>query len=177
MAPAGTRKRWAPELAFFTGPVGILAEYVESSARLAKTTTTAATATTPAKTTTTDPFNFDNKAWQVAASVILTGDPASYKGATIKKPFDPAKGQWGAVQLVVRVNGFEADPGTFSRGFADIAKSARKASAWGVGINWLLTRNLKQAAGYERTTFTGGAAKGTDRTAENSLFIRSELKF
>jgi phosphate-selective porin OprO/OprP len=177
VGPAGTRTRWTPELSFFGGPVGILAEYVESSARLLKTTTTTATATTPAVTTTSGPFTFDNDAWQVAGSVFLTGDPASYKGPTIKKSFDPAKGQWGAVQLVARVNGFKADPDTFSHAFADIAKSASKASAWGVGITWFLNKNLKQAINFERTTFTGGAAKGADRPAENALLIRSEIKF
>ena len=176
VAPAGSRTRWTPELSYFGGPVGILAEYVVSSAKLLKTTTTTATGTTPATTTTTGPFTFDNKAWQVAGSVLITGDKASYKGATIQKPFDPGKGQWGAVQIVARINGFKADPSTFSEGLADPTKSASKASAWGVGINWFLNKNLKQALSFEHTRFTGGA-KGGDRPAENALLIRSELKF
>jgi phosphate-selective porin OprO/OprP len=164
---AGTRDRWAPDLTFFRGPVGIIAEYVESRGRVTKATTSA----------TVEPTTLRNRAWQVAASVVLTGDPASYKGVAIRAPFEPGSGHWGAVQLVARVNGFDADPGTFDLGFADIAKSARRARAWALGVNWLPTRNLKQAIGYERTTFVGGAPDGGDRPAENALFVRSELKF
>ncbi len=177
VAPSGTRTRVSPELAFFSGPLGILAEYVRSKGELLKTTTTTATATTPATTTTSGPFAFDNHAWQATLSVSLTGDESSFEGVKIKKPFDPAKGRWGALQLAARVNGFEASPESFAKGFADINKSARKASAWGVGLNWYLNKNVKQVVSFERTTFTGGAAKGADRTPESALLIRSELKF
>lgn len=177
VAPAGTRSRWSPELSFFGGPVGILAEYVESSAELQKTTTTTATPTTPSTSTTSGPFTFDNTAWQVAASILVTGDPASYRGPTIKRPFDPSKGRWGALQIVARYNEFKADPDTFTKGFADVTKSASKATAWGIGVNWFLNKNLKQAISFERTTFADGAPNGADRPAENALLIRSELKF
>jgi phosphate-selective porin OprO and OprP len=171
VAPAGRRTRWAPELAFFGGPVGLLAEYARSEAELSRT------ATSPAGSYTTGPLHFANDAWQVAGSVVLTGDHASFKGPTIARPFDPEKHQWGALQLVARVNGFTADAASFSRGFADSAKSARRAFAWAVGLSWFLTKNLKQAASYERTTFTGGASRGGDRPPENALLIRSELRF
>ncbi len=169
VAPAGTLRRWAPEVSFFGGPVGLIAEYAVSRARLLKA---AASPATPA----TGPLTFANTAWQVAGSVLITGDRASYKGPAVRRPFDPAQGRWGALQIVVRVDGFEADPDLFDRGFADAERSARKASAWGVGINWLLNKNLKQAVSFEHTTFAGGG-KGADRPSESALLIRSELKF
>jgi phosphate-selective porin OprO/OprP len=177
VAPAGTRKRLSPELSFFFGPVGILAEYVKSEAKVLKTTTTAATATTPAKTTTTGPLTLENHAWDLSVTVFVTGDTAGYEGPKIKKPLNPAKGQWGGLQIAARINQFEADADTFAHSFADITKSARKATAWGLGLNWYVNKNVKQIVGFERTTFEGGAANGADRKAENALFIRSQLSF
>ena len=45
-------------------------------------------------------------------------------------------------------------------GFADITKSARRASAWAVGLTWYLNRNVKYVLNYEQTSFRGGAALG-----------------
>jgi phosphate-selective porin OprO/OprP len=173
VGPAGRRTRWTPELTFFGGPVGLIAEYVESSAQLRKV---GGTATTGSAAEIEGPFPFTNVAWQVAGSVLLTGDTASYTGSSVRRPFDPSKGQWGAVQLVARINGFSADPTTFSRGFADLSRSARTAHAWGVGVSWLMSRSLKQALSFERTTFRGGAREG-DRPPENALLFRTELRF
>ena len=159
----GTRTRLSPELSFYSGPFGLLAEYVKSEGRLQKTGTS----------------QFDklaNQAWQATATVFLTGDPAAYEGVKVNKPFDPAKGQWGALQLAARVMAFEADPDGFSLGYSDITKSSRKATAWGIGLNWYLTRNVKQVVSYERTSFEGGASGG-DRQAENVVFLRTQLAF
>jgi phosphate-selective porin OprO and OprP len=176
VAPAGTRRRGSAELSYFSGPVGILAEYVKSEASVLKTTTIAATATTPARTATTGPFTVENHAWQATATVFVSGGTAGYDGPKIKTPLDPAKGQWGALQLAARVNQFTADGDTFANNFADVTRSARKATAWGVGLNWYANKNIKQMVGFERTTFEGGAAKG-DRKAENALFMRAQLSF
>ena len=37
-----------------------------------------------------------------------------------------------------------------------------------------MNRNLKQLFDYERTTFTGGAAKSADRSPENAIFFRTQ---
>jgi phosphate-selective porin OprO/OprP len=161
--PAGTRTRVSPELSLFAGPFGLLAEYVKSEGRLQKTGTS----------------QFDklaNQAWQTTATFFLTGDVAAYSAVNVKRPLDPAKGQWGALQIAARVNGFKADPDSFSLGYADITKSARKATAVGVALNWFPNKNFKQTVSYERTTFEGGAATG-DRKAENALFLRTEFGF
>jgi phosphate-selective porin OprO/OprP len=171
IGPSGTRARLAPELSYFSGPVGLLAEYVKSQARLTKTTTSGGVTTTSAT------HSLANEAWQATLAVFVTGDQPAFEGVKIKKPFDPAKGQWGGLQLAARVNGFTADPETFSLGWADPARSAQKAFAWGLGVNWYLNRNLKQVVSFERTTFTGGAAKGGDRPTENALLIRTQLSF
>jgi phosphate-selective porin OprO/OprP len=161
--PAGTRTRVSPEMSLYTGPFGLLAEYVESEGRLQKTGTS----------------QFDklaNEAWQATATFFLTGDTAAYSSVNVKKPLDRAKGQWGALQIAARVNGFKADPDSFTLGYADITKSARKATAVGVALNWFPNKNFKQTVSYEHTTFEGGAAKG-DRKAENALILRTEFGF
>ena len=168
---AGTRTRLAPELAYFHGPLGVLAEWVRSRGRLSRTTTSGGV------TTTSPAVSLANEAWQATVSVFVTGDAASFDGVKVRRPFDPAKGQWGALQLAVRVNGFTADEDAFEHGWADPARSARKAIAWGVALNWWLNRNVRQAVSYERTTFDGGAAQGADRPAENALLVRTQLSF
>jgi phosphate-selective porin OprO/OprP len=163
VTPAGTRTRVSPELSFYLGPFGLLAEYVRSSGRFQQT----------------DPqqsAELTNEAWQATITVSLTGEAGGYDGVKVKKPFDPGKGAWGAFQLAARVNGFKADSATFDLGYADITKSARKATGVGVGLNWFLNKNVKQVLSYEHTSFEGGASLG-DRGAENALTVRAQLSF
>jgi phosphate-selective porin OprO/OprP len=157
----GTRTRVSPQLSLYAGPFGLLAEHARSATRVRS-------ASAAAKLT--------HEAWQATATWTLTGEAASYGGVRPKAPFDRARGQWGALELVARVNGIAFDADAFGA-FADPARSVRKAFAWGVGLNWYLNRNVKQGVSYERTTFTGGAAAGADRPGENALFIRSQVSF
>ncbi len=159
----GDRSRLAPELSFFHGPVAIIAEYARSKAGIKKTATS-------------ERHSIEARGWQATAGFFLTGDTASFSSVKVKKPFDPSKGQWGGFELVARVNALEIDDDAFSLGLSDITKSARKATAWGVGFNWYVNNNIRQAISYERTSFDGGAATG-DRPDENALFIRTQLSF
>lgn len=160
----GTRTRVTPQLSISSGPFGLLAEYARSRSAVRRTADDVV-----AKVAV--------RAWQATALFNLTGDAASFNGVRPRNPYDPAQHHWGGLELVARVNGFQADDVAFAEGFADRAVSARKAFAWGVGLNWHLSRNVKQQVDYERTSFTGGAAGGADRPAENALFIRTQLAF
>jgi phosphate-selective porin OprO/OprP len=159
----GTRKRYSPQLSFYGGPVGILAEYVHSESRVKKADDTHA--------------DFEGEAWQATATVALTGDAASYTGVRPRKPFDPKRGQWGAIELAGRVNGIKLGGSTVADGLVDPTKSVRDAFAWALGVNWYLNRNIKQVVNFERTTFSGGAAAGADRPAENAILIRTQVAF
>jgi phosphate-selective porin OprO/OprP len=159
----GTRQRYSPQLLFYSGPLGFLAEYARSESWVKKPDATR--------------VQVGGSAWEVTASVGLTGDTASYAGVRPRKPFDPAKGQWGALELAVRVHGLELDRTSIDKGVVDPAKSVRKVFAWAVGLNWSLTRNVKQVVDFERATFTGGAAGGADRAPENAVFLRTQLSF
>lgn len=158
----GERTRFAPQLLLDSGRFGLLAEFVQSSAVVARPPGAA--------------DRLRHRAWQVASSVLLTRHAAAYAGVKPREAFDPAQGHWGAVELAARVNGIELDADAFTRGYAEPARSARKAFAWGVGLNWYLSRNVKHMVSFERTRFTGGAATG-DRPAENALFVRSQVSF
>jgi phosphate-selective porin OprO/OprP len=159
----GTRKRYSPQLSFYSGPFGLLAEYAHSESFVKKTTGQHARLTA--------------KAWQATATITLSGEPAAHTGVKARNAFDPAKGKWGAFELAARVNGLEFGRDAVDAGLVDPAKAIRKAFAWAVGINWYLNPNIKQVVDYERTTFSGGAAAGADRPAENAIFIRSQFSF
>ncbi len=162
LAADGTRKRFSPQLSFYSGPLGLLAEYAESESFVKKTTGERAKLTA--------------KACQTTATMTLTGEAASYSGVRPKNGFDPGSGKWGALELAARVTGIELGSEAVSAGLVDPARTVRKAFAWAVGVNWYLNRNLKQMVDYERTTFAGGAATG-DRPAENAIFMRSQVSF
>lgn len=159
----GSRRRVSPQLSFHSGPFGLIAEYARSRSAVRRPEGPRG--------------RFEVSAWQATATVVLTGEPASFAGIRPARPFDPAKGQWGAVELAARVNGLEVDDRTVAAGFLDPGRSVSAATAWAIGVDWHLTRNVKQVLDYERTRFTGGAAGGADRDDENALFIRTQISF
>ena len=164
---SGDRKRWSPQASFFLGPVGLLAEYVQTRHDVQKVETGKPTVS----------GRLENSAWSVTGSWLVTGEDASYGNVRPKNFFVPSVGKWGALQLVARVNRLAVDEATFSGGFADPARSVREARAWGVGLNWIWNSNLKYVLDYEQTRFKGGAAAGGDRPTEKSLQTRLQLSY
>ena len=160
----GNRTRISPQASYYGGPVTVFGEYARSSQDLRKSAT--------------DTLRVDNSAWEATGAVLLTGETASPSSAGVqpKKPIDPGKGQWGALELVARVNALSVDPDAFTRAYADETKSAEKARAWGVGLNWYLNLHVKQVVDFERTTYTGGKTGG-NRSPENAFFIRTQVAF
>jgi len=157
----GHRTRLSPQASFYGGPVGVILEYARSTQRVRK-----------------DPAAADvtNQAWQVAASWLITGEGATPAGVKPRKPFEPRKGQWGAFEVAARVHGLTVGDEAFAQGLADIKKSARKATAWGVDLNWYVTRNVRYVVNFEQTKFEGGAVTG-NRETETMIFFRAQLAF
>jgi phosphate-selective porin OprO and OprP len=145
---------------FYTGPFGLLGEYVISQNEVTQGAATA---------------ELEHTAWQVEGSFFLTGEKNSFRSPTPKKPFDLKEGGFGAVELVARYGELAFDQAAFPL-YASLSASAQKAKAVGVGVNWHFTRAVKIAVNYERTTFTGGAATG-DREPENALITRFQTSF
>jgi len=61
--------------------------------------------------------------------------------------------------------------------YANPGTSARKATSWGVGLNWYPNRNLKLMLDYERTDFSGGQASGLAVKGEDVILSRVQLAF
>jgi phosphate-selective porin OprO/OprP len=156
----GRRTRLSPQGYFYTGPFGLLGEYVISKNEVTQGANTA---------------ELEHTAWQAEGSFFLTGEKNSFRSPTPKKPFDLKEGGFGAVELVARYGELIFDEASFPL-YANPSSSAQKAKAWGVGINWHFTRAVKVLVDYERTTFAGGAAGG-DREPENALITRFQTSF
>ena len=164
--------RLSPQAYYFYGPFGLLGEYAISDQTVRRTVVA--------------PFSsahLDNTAWEVTASWVLTGEDAAYAGGVIpRRPFNPAEGGWGALQLVGRYAELDIDPAAFPS-FADPKTSAHSAAAWSIGLNWYLNRNVEVKTSFSYTTFSGGGGAGTSAPAtvtqkpEEVLFTRIQLAF
>lgn len=157
----GNHTRVSPQLHYYYRSYGLLAEYVRSSGNVRRGNGAAA---------------LDNSAWQIAASWVLTGETPSYRGVTPRSAFDPRTGKWGALEIVARYHELTIDPDTFPL-FASPVTSARAVDGWTLGTNWILNSGVKISANYERLNFTGGAAGGADRPAENAVLSRIQIAF
>ena len=156
----GRRYRVAPQAYYYAGPLGLLGEYVVSAQNLTRGAASG---------------RVRNTGWQVAGSWFLTGEQASYTVVTPRRPFDPAAGAWGAVELAVRYGELTLDDAAFPV-YANAATSVRKARAWAVGVTWHLARAEQIEVNYEDTRFTGGA--GTrNRAPEHFLVTRIQQAF
>jgi phosphate-selective porin OprO and OprP len=165
VASTGIHTRITPQAYYYWGPAALMGEYVANNDHVSNFTK---------KTS----ANLDNTAWEVSGGWVLTGEDASYYGVTPKHPFSPFNGEWGAFQLVARYARLDIDKKAFSN-YANPAASADEASAWSVGLNWYLNRNIRINTGYSRTTFEGGTGTGATVTKqpEDVFFTRLQLVF
>ena len=162
----GATSRIYPQAYWFSGPFGAMGEYVVSTQQLSSTAGTVRKVTQ------------DNKAWQILASYVVTGEDNTFAGVKPIRNFDPLKGNWGALQLAARYSELDVDNDTFK--IIDPTKSATQARAWTVGANWYLNSNAIIRADYENVSFSGGAgsiARVTDRPNEQVFATRFQLSF
>jgi phosphate-selective porin OprO and OprP len=161
----GRRERIAPQAYYYTGPLGILAEYAAVKQDISNT----------AGTTTA---NVTNSAWQIAGSYLLTGEDASFKGVKPYSPFKSgAEGGWGAFELVARYQENNIDRAAVT--FANTTNGyALGAKTWGIGLNWYLNEASRFSLNVERTKFsdvrTGTVLRGD---TENFAVARYQLAF
>lgn len=159
----GQHWRISPQGYYYYGPIGILGEYVISDQDVRNGSALA---------------DLQNRAWEISASWMLTGEDASYGGVLPRHPFNPAGGGWGAWQLVGRYEELNIDRTAFPT-FASSTASASSAHAWSAGVNWYLNRNIRVNASFSHTVFHGytGAAPAVPAQAENVFFTRMQLAF
>jgi phosphate-selective porin OprO/OprP len=167
----GNHWRVSPQGYYYYGPFGLLGEYAISDQQVARIGAPPFTSA-----------HLSHRAWQVAASWLLTGEAATYGTVVPRRPFSPAKGDWGAWQLAARYSELDIDPASFPL-YSDPTTSARRAQEFSVGLNWYLNRNVRVDLSYSHTSFEGGGGSGASapaiitRQAEQVLFTRVQLAF
>jgi len=178
----GKRFRVSPQASYYNGPFGLITEYARVNQDVSLIGNVAGTTTNtllPYLPGTKKQLSHD--AWQVAATYLITGEDASFRGVKPKNDFDLDKGGWGAWELVARYSEINLDSDTFKNrlgayagenlatttnnsAYADGSKSAKSAHSWTAGVNWYLNSNAKIALNYEQTSFDGGAISGNGQT-------------
>ncbi|MGP8242980.1 MAG: OprO/OprP family phosphate-selective porin [Bryobacteraceae bacterium] len=161
---AGHRARLTPGAYYYVGPLGLFLEDGLTEEGLQKGAVRRSIAF---------------RAWQAAASYILTGEKKTFASPTPKKNFDPSNHGWGAVEVAARVGEFSAEQGLYNYGFASYTTSPRLAHEVAGGVNWYLNDLFRISLDYGHTTFEGGAtvAAGLNRPAENALIFRFQIDF
>lgn len=159
---SGDRTRIVPQAYYYWKRLGLMAEYAQSEHEVQLGA---------------DETKLRHNGWQVTASFLLTDDVASYRGVNPKKPFSLKNKQWGAWEIVGRIHQLDVDDDAFPT-FANPLTSATKASAFGLGLNWYLNRNVRWFLDYDQTSFDGGGGTpDLDREDEHLLSTRFQLTF
>jgi len=171
VAQSGKHFRWSPQGAYFYGPFGLVATYVESAQDL----TRAGVERT-----------IWNKGYLLQASYVLTGEASALRGVTPAKPFTLGGDGWGAFEVAARVSGLKIGSNAFSGApadqFANASSSARQVTSATLGGNWYLNRNIKAVLNYEYSDFEGGGTGTSGPGAvtannEHAVFARAQVSF
>lgn len=166
----GTLTRVAPQAAWFVDRFGLVAEAAREDQQIldAKAKGTRLTVRTTA--------------WQTEGTVVLTGEHPGFRGTRPRHAL--GAGGAGAVEVTGRVHELKVGRRAFSdvagvKGSAPASAAAtpRIAHGWSAGVNWYPTGNVKLAADYEHTRFTGGAAGGGNREPEQLILLRVQLTY
>jgi phosphate-selective porin OprO/OprP len=174
----GRRTRISPQMYYYKGPFGLMAEYATEDQGL---------------TNGANHATLTHDAWQTTFSYLITGEDASYGGVKPKEPYNPKGAGWGAWEVVARFSGMNLEDDTFigtnsATRFANINTSAKSANAWGLGVNWYLNNNTRFVMDYETTSFDGGGGTATfnaagaitklvDRPDEHVMIGRLQVSF
>ena len=135
----GRTWRVSPQGDYRCGPFGLLGEYVLSTVNVRPGATGAKA-------------ELRNKAWQLAAGWVLTGEDSSFSGVTPKTDFNPAAGTWGAFEIAARYANLKIDDAAFPL-FASTSSNADEASSVGFGLNWYLSKVVLLKFDYHQTKF------------------------
>jgi len=161
----GRHTRINPQLYYYVGPFGLLAEWVKEYQELSNSAGAGAV---------------NNQSGHVTASIVIGGDE-TYEGPRLRHPVSIADGTFGALEIGLRYEWLNVDDQAFPTA-ADPAKSVTKAQGLGVALNWQLTRNLKVGGDVLESWFDGGdggggGPKGGNRAREKLLLGRFQAYF
>jgi phosphate-selective porin OprO/OprP len=158
---SGVRTRYSPQAFYYYKAFGGFAEYVHTNTPIQKGSIRE---------------EIPHDAWQVAGSLVLTGEAATDAGAGVRPRanFDFGNGHLGAFQVAARFHTLRVDHRALSLGLATPGSST-KADAWTLGLNWYLTGNFRYTFNFERTVFDGNP--DGPRKAENAFVLRTQVNF
>jgi phosphate-selective porin OprO/OprP len=156
---SGTRNRITPAVFYSRRSFAAFAEYMRSTQAVARNGLAS---------------DVSNRAWDVTASYLLTGEPAVTGIMRPQQSFDPDAGHWGAFQIAVRYAVLTVDRAAFDAGFA-APGAPREARAVGLAANWYPTAYVRYAVSLERTMFDGSGASGIP--ARTVVVVRGQLAF
>jgi len=167
---AGEHARLGFQGYYYFRQLGLMAEYSQDHQSLNLTTATV---------NRTD--SFTNTGYMVQACYYLTGENASFTSVSPIRPF--ALGEEGAIgawELAARISNVANDTRQFALGFANPALSAKTATEFAIGLNWLVNYNVKYMIDYALTDFyqgAGTAAMPTNRPAESIFESQLQIAF
>ena len=159
----GQHNRLAPQAYYYAGPFGLMGEYVISSQDVLNKSLTR---------------RVRNEAWQIAGSVVLTGEKNAYGGVRPRNATEHVRGlrRFGALELALRYSQLRIDGEAFPR-FANPTAAAQSAKEQAVGLNWYLNRYVKLETNYEHTGFRMASSTVMPLHSENVLMNRIQLAF
>ncbi len=159
----GEKERLTPQGYYYYGPVGIVGEYIVSSQVLHHGLASR---------------KISNNGWQLAGSVVLTGEKNSYNGVSPTHGFEPYKGlhYLGAWEVGLRYSTMNIESAAFPV-FANPAKSPNSAQEWVVGVNWYVNRYIRVVADWEHTDFQMISSRFTPPHPETLIVPRIQLEF
>ncbi|MDQ6632004.1 MAG: porin [Verrucomicrobiota bacterium] len=164
VSAAGEIWRIAPQAHYYYGPFQIFGEYIQSSPTLRREAGGAPQF-----------VSLDNRAWNVAASYVLTGEKNTFDRPLLERPFSLQQGNWGTWEIAARYGELTMDPRAFPL-FASNS-SAQKITSWGLGLNWYLNKNVKFMLDYEQSYFNGGSKKSGAVTAQDEKAVLARAQF
>ncbi len=165
----GQTWRFSPQLDYRNGPLGLIGEYVVSAVNVRPSATGVKT-------------ELQNKAWQVAAGYVLTGEDSSFTGVSPASNFNFEAGTWGAFEVTARYSNLKIDDAAFPL-YASASTNADEATAFGLGVNWYLSKAVAFKIDFYQTKFgfspLAPAVSATQilRQDEKALISRFQISF
>lgn len=158
----GRLTRWGLELDYAISSFGLKGEYLQGRFdRITKGTSYS---------------NLDLSGGYFTAGYVLTGEDWP-QNATIKprRDFDPARGGWGAFQILGRYQFIETDSELLSKGFAVGTDRAQSAT---LGLNWYWNGHARFQLNYSYSWFKDLiTVNGVRLDKENVVLVRFQYVF
>jgi phosphate-selective porin OprO/OprP len=176
----GLRTRLCPELTYFAGPVGFLAQYYDEHQDMSPTASGHGSGLVE---------NVPMIGYVFLGTVLLTGETRTTYSEQIfpLHNFDPrhpisCPGAW---ELVARTSHLDVGNIVYSPGVAQLANpatTANVATEYTLGFNWYFNAFVRMQFNYEHDMFNrsvqlGSSAVANDLRSQDSLFTRFQVIF